>query len=95
MVEASIGQDSRVATANFGALLRLPWDSNDIEVIKESFKWATDTPAVLGGYFTSRHISNAWNRVVMSSKPLRSSLEQAVEDINEEISAKRKEYGRK
>ena len=95
LVEASIGQDSRVATANFDALLRLPWDSNDIEVIKESFKWATDTPAVLGGYFTSRHISNAWNRVVMSSKPLRSSLEQAVEDINEEISAKRKEYGRK
>lgn len=94
LVEASIGQDSRIATANMNALMRLPWDANDLEVIKESYSWAQDTPAVLGGYFTSRHMNNAWNRVVMSDMAPRASLEQAVEDINKEIKAKRKEYGR-
>ncbi|MBR7133500.1 MAG: extracellular solute-binding protein [Clostridia bacterium] len=94
LVEASIGQDSRVSTANMKALVRLPWDANDLNVILESYKWVKDTPAVLGGYFTSRHMSNAWNRVVMNSYPLRASLEMAIEEINKEITAKRKEYGR-
>ena len=50
-------------------------------------------PIVLGGYFTGRHIVNAWNRVVMSNVLVRDSLEKAVKDINRELRQKQEEYG--
>ena len=46
-----------------------------------------------GGYYTSRHIVNAWTRCVESGEDFRSSLEEAVEDINIELRRKQEEYG--
>jgi len=48
---------------------------------------------VPGGYFTGRHIINAWNRVVVNNENARDSLEEAVKDINKELENKRKEFG--
>ena len=74
-------------------------------MIKSTWRWARDMPIVLGGYFTGRHIVNAWNRVVMSAQTnvikrtartrvlVRDSLEEAVQDINRELRQKQEEYG--
>ena len=48
---------------------------------------------VPGGYFTSRHIINAWNRVVINNENTRDSMEEAVADINKEIAVKIEEFG--
>jgi ABC-type glycerol-3-phosphate transport system substrate-binding protein len=104
-LEALVGSEARWNTANIEAFGRLPWRKEDLEVIVASWKWARDMPVVLGGYFTGRHIVNAWNRVVMAEKSavvsrsarssvlLRDSLEQAVKDINRELRMKQEEYG--
>ena len=46
-----------------------------------------------GGYFTGRHIINAWNRVVINNENARDALEKAVKDINKELKNKREEFG--
>jgi hypothetical protein len=59
----------------------------------EQWNWAKEIPAVLGGYFTARHLGNAWNRIYYGRMSVRDAIEQAVEDINKEMKAKREEYG--
>ncbi|MDI6618571.1 MAG: extracellular solute-binding protein [Clostridiales bacterium] len=92
-IEATIGTEARWNTANMEAFENLSWNKEDIEVIEEQLKWAKETPNVLGGYFTGRHINNAWNRIVINGEPVRDSIEQAVEDINREMKMKQEEYG--
>ena len=104
-LEALIGPQARWNTANVEAFQRLPWKREDLTVIKSTWIWARDMPVVLGGYFTGRHIVNAWNRVVMSAQSsvltraararvlVRDSVEQAVKDINRELRQKQEEYG--
>ena len=48
---------------------------------------------VPGGYFTGRHIVNAWNSVVINNENARDMLEKAVKDINKELENKRTEFG--
>lgn len=103
-LEALLGTGARWNTANVEAFGRLPWDRAHRDVILEQMEWGKEIPVVLGGYFTSRHLNNAWNRVVMSGMNIpivnkkrarvsaRDSLDQAVKDINRELMAKQEEY---
>jgi ABC-type glycerol-3-phosphate transport system substrate-binding protein len=92
-VEALMGAEARWNTANKEAFLSLAWNDEDIRVIEEQWKWAQETPVVLGGYFTARHLTNAWTTVVVSGGDVRDALEQAVKDINRELRMKQEEYG--
>lgn len=92
-LEATIGTDARWATANVEAFESLPWDENHLTVIKNQMRQANEQPIVLGGYFTTRHLVNAWNRVYMQNQPARDALEEAVKEINKEIRNKHEEYG--
>jgi ABC-type glycerol-3-phosphate transport system substrate-binding protein len=92
-VEALMGAEARWNTANKEAFLSLSWNLEDIEVLQEQWKWAQETPVVLGGYFTARHLTNAWTTVVVSGGETRDALEQAVKDINRELRMKQEEYG--
>lgn len=94
-IEAMIGTSARWNPANIHAYEKLPWDRRDMEVIKEQWQWAKDVPNVLGGYFTGRHVSNAWNRVVLGNMSHRDSLEMAVESIDKELRVKQEEYREK
>ena len=58
------------------------------------WNWATEIPVVLGGYYTTRYIGNAFNNVVVSGNlTVRDALEEAVEAINKELETKQIEYG--
>ena len=105
-IEAIMGPSARWNPANMEAWKNLPWDSGDLKVMEETWNWVQERPVVLGGYITDRHITNAWNRVVVSAanpwnfgvrstarELPRDSLEKAVEDINREMQAKQEEYG--
>jgi ABC-type glycerol-3-phosphate transport system substrate-binding protein len=92
-IEGLIGVEARWPTANVAAFTQLPWDRDHLAVIREQWRWARETPIVLGGYFTGRHLINAWNSVVINGVPVRDALEKAVEEINRELRMKQEEYG--
>jgi ABC-type glycerol-3-phosphate transport system substrate-binding protein len=94
-LEALLGVEARWNTANKEAFQGLPWKKEHLKIIMDQLKWAKEQPIVLGGYFTTRHITNAWNRVALSNVDPRDSLEQAVKDINKELRTKQEEYGYK
>ena len=92
-VEAVIGRDARWLSANIEAFKNTAWEADHLNTIIESQSKAVVTPNVLGGYYTTRHVTNAFNRTVVSrSMRARDSLVKAVKDINKEIWAKREEY---
>lgn len=92
-IEATMGIEARWNSANKNAFENLPWDEDDIKVIQGMMGKAVEQPIVLGGYFTTRHLVNAWNRVYLSNEEPRDSLEEAVKDINKELRTKHEEYG--
>ncbi|TDQ41039.1 extracellular solute-binding protein [Aureibacillus halotolerans] len=92
-LEALLGVEARWNTANIEALKRLPWDENDIDSILEQWKWFREREVVLGGYFTTRHIANIWNEVVLNGKIPREAVEEGVKEINKELRKKREEFG--
>jgi ABC-type glycerol-3-phosphate transport system substrate-binding protein len=92
-LEALIGVEARWNTANLEALRALPWPRRDITSVLEQWRWFKEPPVVLGGYFTSRHVLNAWNRVVLQGWNPREALEEAVYDINKELAKKQEEFG--
>lgn len=94
-LESLLGPQGKWNTANYDAYPHLSWNRDDLEVVMKAFENVEETPAVLGGYFSSRHFTNAWNRIIVDSDAqwtIRDSLEQAVEDINKELVKKQEEY---
>jgi ABC-type glycerol-3-phosphate transport system substrate-binding protein len=91
-LEALLGVEARWNTANVEALKRLPWPKHDIDAILEQWKWFKQEPVVPGGYFTDRHIVNAWNRVVLQGANVRDAVDLAVRDINRELRRKQEEF---
>ncbi len=92
-IEATMGITARWNSANIQAFEALPWDQSDLNIIQEQMSKAEEQPIILGGYFTTRHLVNAWNRVYLSNVNPRDALEDAVKDINKEIRTKHEEYG--
>lgn len=92
-LEAILGMGARWNTANVNAFYSLPWDARHERVIKAQMDAAEEQMIVPGGYFTGRHIINAWNRVCINNENARDSLEKAVKDINKELKNKRAEFG--
>ncbi len=88
-IESLKGESSRWNTANVEAFAQMSWDINDKPVIMDSLDDFDTAPVVLGGYFDTRHINNAFVRVVTEGMDPRDSLEQAVKDINAELRRRR------
>lgn len=92
-LEALLGVEARWNPANIEAFNNSSWDKDHKQVILNQLTWAKEQPVVLGGYYTARHVTNAWTRVVTSGQIARDSLEEAVKEINKELRAKQREYG--
>lgn len=92
-LEALLGVEARWNTANVEALQRLPWDQNDLEAVLEQWEWFREREVVIGGYYTTRHIANMWNEIVLNGKLLREAVEEGVREINKELRKKREEFG--
>ena len=75
------------------ALQSLPWPRRDIQSVLKQWEWFKEVPVVLGGYFSARHILNAWNRVVLQGWNIREALEEATYEINKELARKQEEFG--
>ncbi|WP_199621623.1 extracellular solute-binding protein [Paenibacillus alkalitolerans] len=92
-LESLLGVEARWNTANVDALKRLPWNQSDIDAIMEQWEWFQEREIVLGGYYTTRHIANMWNQIVLNGKIPREAIEEGVKEINKELRKKREEFG--
>ena len=92
-IEAQLGETARWNSANQTVYEAMAWPLDDLEVIRDCLSQIDQTPAVLGGYFTSRHLLNAFTRVCVSNTmDIRDSLEQAVKDVNKELQRRQESY---
>ena len=91
-VEAIIGVSGRIATASKGALSRLSWDSESLDVILKQWNKVSEIPEVPGSYFVSRAIDQAF----WATKNKKTSSKEAITEWNEicdqEVKRKIAEY---
>ncbi|MBE7066441.1 MAG: extracellular solute-binding protein [Ruminococcaceae bacterium] len=91
-IEALFGVAGRWDTANKNAVEELPYTPEELEVIKEQWKWLKETPQTLGDYYTSRYLLTALNQTVLQGQSARVALEDAIRVINKEMKRKQEEY---
>lgn len=92
-LEGFYGIQFRWNTANVEAFSNLNWTPEELNVFLEQWRWYKDMAHVPGSYFIAREVNNAWNRTVLDGQNFRSSLEEAVLNINREIYRKAIEFG--
>ena len=92
-IEAVLGSSARYATANIAAIEQLSWSEAQLKVIREQMTWAVGFREVAGGYYTTRHMTNAVRKVTNDKTDPRETLLDYARTINEEINKKRLEFG--
>lgn len=92
-MESILGTAGRYPTANKEAAESLPWSTKDLKQLQDQWNLVKGIPEIPGGYFTSRHLDNAFRSVVFHSEDYRETLLDYVKTINDEIYSKRKEFG--
>lgn len=92
-IESILGSSARYATANIAAINQLAWSEDQLAVIHEQMKVAIGFREVAGGYYTTRHITNAVRKVTNDKTDPRETLLDYARTINEEIVKKRDEFG--
>jgi ABC-type glycerol-3-phosphate transport system substrate-binding protein len=102
-VQAEFGQRLQITygdeyywnTANAEAFAKLPWDSDDKEVILEQLNWTLEAPRALASYMVERELSDAYNTVVLGTKSstVREALDDAQKSVTRETQRKLEEFG--
>ncbi len=92
-LESVMGASARYATANTVSFEQLAWSKKDADVLKDQWKWAFGIPEIAGGYYTSRHITNAIRNVMNDNDDPRETILDYTRTINDEIEKKRQEFG--
>ncbi|SEK57798.1 extracellular solute-binding protein [Paenibacillus sp. OK003] len=94
-MEGLMGAAARYPTANIEALEQLPWPVKDYQNLEQQWEWVEGIPQVPGGYFTGRHLDNAFRKVVNANENPREALSDYVLYIDDEIELKRREFNLK
>jgi len=92
-LESVMGAAARYPTANYEAFTRLSWGSEQMAVLREQRSWTVGTPEVPGGYYVSRHITNAVRKILNEGEDTRETMLDYSITIDDELLKKRKEFG--
>lgn len=92
-LEAVMGAAARYNTANIEALMRFSWTGKDRQAIETQINILRGIPQIPGGYFTERNLNFAKLAVINNDTNPREALMEYSDDITEEITIKRKEFG--
>jgi ABC-type glycerol-3-phosphate transport system substrate-binding protein len=93
-MESLMGSAARHPTANLEAFGMMPWPVQDYRMIRAQFDHIRGIPEVPGGYFTPRQVRNAFYSAVEAQDiGPRDALVDSVRLINDELRAKRREFG--
>jgi ABC-type glycerol-3-phosphate transport system substrate-binding protein len=93
-MEALMGSAARHPTANIEAFSRMAWPVADFNNLSTQMQYAQGLPQIPGAYFTPRQIRNAfYTTVELETIGARDALRDFTRYINDEIRAKRREFG--
>ena len=92
-MENRLGVSARYPSANVEAFSQMPWSAAELKTLNQQWENVRAIPEVPGGYFTSRHLNNAFRRVLNDGDDPRETLLDYVKNIDKEIHTKRKEFG--
>lgn len=92
-LETKLGASARVMVASKSAFETLDWTDEQKAALKQQWNWVDGTPEVPGGYLMSRHINNAFRKIVYNDADLRETLGEYKVIIDKELTLKREEYG--
>lgn len=92
-IENQLGVSARYPSANVEAFASMPWSAAELGVLNAQWENVKGIPEVPGGYFTARHLNNAFRRVLNYHEDPGETLLDYVKNIDEEITTKRKEFG--
>ena len=92
-LEGQLGISARWFSANLEALYALPWKTGTVPIIKAVYAQKKEAPVVPGDYFTGRHLTNAFTRVVTNNESPRDVLEEAQKAIDIELARRRTQLG--
>ena len=91
-LEMLFGKASRYNPASAEAMTKLMWDESDLELLLKQREFVKELPEVLGGYYTSRGLDNAFRNVVLSGRNYREALREQEIKINAEFVRKQREF---
>ena len=95
-IESIMGTAARYQTANVEALEKIPWNAKDLKILMEQWQYTKGIPEVPGSYMTSRYVDFGFKQVLLKNTsetdPIQ-VLNNQNKRINEEIKAKRREFG--
>ncbi len=91
-MESVINASAKQPTANMDALRMLPWTSKDMENIMSQWVNVKGTPEVPGGYYTSRVVTFAFNKVYNDKEDPADVLQTYMESLNAELARKSAEF---
>ena len=92
-LEAVMGAAARYNTANIEALKRMPWSAKDRIGLLEQLANLRGVPNIPGGYYTERNVNFAKLAVINNGEDPRNQLMKYSDNITEEITVKRSEFG--
>ncbi len=92
-VEATMGIAARIPAANINVIEQQAWTMDEYKLLMAQRSWAEGVPEVPGGYYTTRHMDNAFNRTYTEMTDPRETLLDYIDDINNELTKKRTEMG--
>ena len=92
-MESILGMSARYSPANVKAFEQMPWTTDQRKILTTQMNLSRSMPDVPGGYFTTRHFTNAFRNTVLLGEDPQNMLFEYINYINEELTGKRKEYG--
>ncbi len=92
-IENQLGVSARYPSANVEAFASMPWSAAELNILNAEWENVRGIPEVPGGYFTSRHLNNAFRRALNLHEDPGETLLDYVKNIDAEITNKRREFG--
>lgn len=90
---AIMGTAAKYNTANVEALMAQSWTAQEKKNLEQQFKSLKGTPMSPGNYIVARYTNFAFYAVVDDDEVASEAMLGYVDDINNELTRKRKEYG--
>ncbi len=92
-MESILGSCAKVPTANVNAFKQMTWRNYEYTELLKQLEFTDAVPQVPGGYYLSRTVDFAFNRVYNNDENPAEVLTDYVKELNEEIARKREEFG--
>ena len=92
-MEAVLGKAGRYQVANLDSFEAVEWPLDIKAVLDSTLPDLRGIPQIPGGYITGRYLNNAFVTVITNYENAADTLYENVELIQEEIDAKRREFG--